>query len=345
MQRDAWSFAYLLREANKNVFGSHARLRPLTLVSLAAFMSLSIFAASEAHRFSSQLDSLDARGRNVILLSASDPASTAEISRRSCEYLSTVAGVERAGLLAPSGHADFLRLGRNIPIIFASASLFPNLGPYEALIGASLISSTRPTVLLTSSGKHLHAAGGQVAPDSLGVGSAVTLALEPSINQGAQCVVILSKFSDAQKSIPMLAGQLEVSGAPISGRQQLTETVDVVSAYIHRPGLYLPLILGVMGAILSALVNGGRASELAAYFLSGSSRRSMFILVALEQLLVAGIGFSSGIFALIVLSQYFFHLASVIFGLAAGAFGWVGLSCLMSLPVILKKPTELAKDR
>lgn len=245
----------------------------------------------------------------------------------------------------PSGHSDFLRLGRNIPIVVASESLFPNLGTYDALIGASLISAAKPTVLRTSSGQDLYAAGGQAAPDSLGVGNAVTLLLEPSIKYGSQCVVFLSKFSDQQKNISLLAGQLNVVGAPIAGRAQLTESVDTVSGYIRRPGRHLPLIVGLMGAVASGLLNRGRASELASYRLSGTTRRSLAILIALEQSLVAGVGLASGIFALILLSQYFFNLLSAIFSLAVGVFGWLFLGCLLSLPVIVKTPTELVKDR
>lgn len=342
---DAWTLTALAREATRNVFVRHSRLFALVIVAMVAGIGSSLFMAYESNALREQLATLDAQGRNVISFAAAPSASgPSQISRRSCENLSVARGVVRAGLLESGPRTPVVQLGQPVSTVRASTTLFPALLEHEALIGSVLLRPQRDSLIETGLGT-LDAYPATVQPTGVGTNSSLVLPLSPSAIAGAQCVVVLKPSAAASEQIPILAAQLVVSGQPVAGKQATAQSVDPIALYLSRTSRYLPLLLGLACALAAALRNYLRAGEFAAYRLSGTSARSLGMIIFFEQAIVAGTGLVSGTAVLLTVHNYVISSRGSFAWLSAGFTLWVAVACIASLPVVLRGAVAMSKDR
>jgi len=346
MQRDRWPFSLLAREATKNLFSRSSRLLPVLLFAIAGGLGQTIFLAGEAQSFRAQLSTLALSGRNVIEFASPDQSSPSKIERSSCEHLATEPGVERAGLIMDSRRATFLQFGPAVPIELASASLFPELHTYPVVVGKALTTSRGPIDVADPDMTGVtRGVVGQAAPRGLDTDSAIVYALGPDIQMGSRCVAILSPESQATTMARLLQGELRTSGGAVVSHVLLQLPVDPVVAFLDRPERFAPLLFGLVGGVLGGLINRLRASELATYRLAGTSPRSLLVLLAVEQGLIAGALFSSATLASIGLFRYSLDVwLPILWSIASGAL-WMTSCALLSATVALRDPAVLAKDR
>lgn len=345
LQRDCWRLGMLAREAVRNVFGPGSRMIAILAFAVLAGSGSSAYIALETKSMRQEVHDLAAEGRNVLVFSALSSDAPARISRASCEALTDQNGIRHAGILEPAGEIDVLPVGTHLPSQRASVTLFPELSGADLLVGGSL-SDRVPRPFIVRSGQDLataiHAAP---HPEGLSTSFSITLPPHPSDAYSKQCVVILDAFSDADIAMPTIAAQLGGTQNPISGTELLTATNDPVADHLERPGRWLPLLLGLLGAVATAIIVRLRASEIAVYRMSGTSPVSVMVLLTLEALFVAGVAALAATAASVALAPHYLDPAvPVLWGLAlAGT--WTLAFVTASLDLAVRRPSDLAKDR
>jgi ABC-type antimicrobial peptide transport system permease subunit len=131
----------------------------------------------------------------------------------------------------------------------------------------------------------------------------------------------------------------------VTSTELLVPTNDPVDTYLKRPSRWLPLLLGALGALATAISTRLRASEIAVYRMSGTSATSVVSLLTVEALLIAGTAAASAATASAVLAKG--HLDAtvpVVRGLAMAGV-WTLTSIVASLDLAVRSPNDLAKDR
>lgn len=345
MQRDRWHMGMLAREAVRNVFGPGSRLLWILAFAVFAGAGASAFAALEVQAVRQEVDDLAAKGRNVLVFSALSDDAPARIGRTSCEALAEQHGIRRAGMLERAGELDVLPVGTSLPSQRASTTLFPQLASADLLVGRNL-SDRASLPFVVRDGQELAAAAhADSHPEDLGTGFSITLPPRPTDTTTEQCVVILDAFSDVDAALPAVAAQLAVTRNPVSGTELLTATNDPVADYLQRTSRWLPILLGMVGAITTAITTRLRASEIAVYRMSGTSPVSVMTLLTLETLLIAGTAALSAAAAALALATHYIDPAvPMLWGLAlAGT--WTVAALAASLDLAARRPSDLAKDR
>lgn len=349
MQRDRWRALPLVREAVRNVADVRARLFPALVLAVVGGSAVAVFAGLEAANLQHQLGSLQGQGRLVLEISSTSPQIPAFIDRRSCEALTGTAGVERAGIVVPEGLWDVGQLGANVPVSAVSRTLFPELDRADALVGSALREPSPDFLLTLPAGL---VGTGHVMPEQpkgVDTNSAILVGLGPEVTTGPSCRVVLNPFGHASEAVPRVVAALKSTGAePIAANSPFQDNIDPVKEFLARSSRYLPLLLGTLGGFAAAVIDRVRLSEFAAYRLSGTSGRSLAVLILLEQLLLCGAVVAATSLAALVVVAVSGYPASVpavvLSGVAAGAV-WVVVATLLTLDVPLRRPTDLAKDR
>jgi hypothetical protein len=345
MQRDRWRGGYLAREALRNVFDIRSRMFALVVLALLAGVGTAAYSAWESSLFQSQLLQDAKAGRNVLQFSSTTPSQPVHISRQSCEELTRIPGVIRAGILVPVGTLAFPGVGADLPTFSASQTLFPELKRVDVIVGDQLKRATASFNILMPDTTIETAIVGATQPVGIDVNSSVVTALSPSTTSGDQCLVVLSKYVNQNSMQPVLSAGLRVSGGAVQGQSQYRGEQNPIFAFLNRPGQFLPLLLGVFGGLAAGIFNRLRGSELAAYRLSGTSVRSLEIILTLEQAALAGTFIASSVGGSVVLFRYEFDIGAVgFFEIAAGC-AWVVVASLTGIDVAFRRPTSLANER
>ncbi|MBD7949317.1 MULTISPECIES: hypothetical protein [Oerskovia] len=352
-ETDRWSLALLAREATRNVFSTAARLFPVVLLAVLLGSAQASLAVQQGQGLERQIAELRAQGRNVLAATQAVQDSPVLIDRDSCEGLTALSVVERAGIQvldAPS--MDLPQLGAKVPVRPVSTTLLPELATHDAVVGRSIAESAgrgpsqRFDLVTGASGSGtVSALVGSGDGAGLGGTGAVFVAADRSIATSATCSVVLTPFADASAAAPVIAAALDVQDNPVLVSTELRETTDVVALFLTRIERFLPLLLGAIGGLTVAVVGSLRSSELAAYRLSGTSPRSLGVLLALEQSLVAGTFVTaSAATTLLLAGQALAPAASVLWTIAGGLV-WLVVGNIVALPVLRRRPSDMAKDR
>lgn len=345
MQRDGWRLSLLAREALRNIFGSGSRMYALLALAVLTGAGSSAYIAMEATTLQQEVRALSEAGRNVVVFTALNNDAPASIDRHSCEALAGQRGVPHAGSLEAAGHLDVLPLGDHLPAMRASASLFPELGTVDMLIGHNLPAGSTETFIVRHQDEMAVAARARPYPQDLGTGASVTLPPLPKDSHTEKCVVMLDAYSDVDVAIPVIAAQLNVDGHPVTGEELLTATNEPVSDFLGRPTRWFPLLLGCLGAAATAITLRLRSSEIAVYRMSGTSPASIMVLLTFEALLVSGVAvFAAALASLVLLPHYLALTVPLLWGLALGGI-WAITALLSSVDLAFRRPSDLAKDR
>lgn len=341
---DRWRLTDLVREALRNTFARGARLlAAVALVGVLGTASVA-FLVLEQRAMVDQIDALTAQGRGVVHYAETSADRPTLIDRTSCEALATAPGVQSAGIVLDAGRADALPFAIDAPAQRVSSTLIPELGEVDVLLGATLADHAGPFRALL----HGHPFEAAVAPGSregTSTSFSLSLPLLPTDEAAGQCAVILEPLVVAGDVAVTHIAQLETRGNPLTAQEALSSPVDPVSAYLARMGRHLPLALGLLGGILTAVITRTRTSELAVYRLSGTSRTSLLTLLALEHLLVGGTAAAvTAVGALALTTQLLAPATAVVAGLTiAGATALTATIATIDIP--FRRPTDLAKDR
>lgn len=345
MQRDHWHLGLLAREALRNVVGPGSRLIAVLALAVIAGAGSSAYIALETQTMRQEVHDLAADGRNVLVLTALSNDAPARIARDSCEALADQHGIRHAGMLERSEELDVLPVGARLPTQRASTTLFPELSHADLLVGRHLSDRAARPFTVRSGQDLATAVHAGAYPEDLGTGFSITLPPRPGDTTTERCVVILDAFSDAGTALPVVAAQLEVTDNPVWGSELLTATNDPVATFLQRPTRWFPVLLGLLGAVATAIITRLRASEIAVYRMSGTSPTSVMTLLSLENLLVTGTAALSATAAALALRAHYLDPAvPILWGLAlAGT--WTIVALAASLDLAVRRPSDLAKDR
>jgi hypothetical protein len=345
MQHDRWSLGLLAREAVKNIFDIHARSYPLVILAVMIGVGTPLFSAWQAHQLVEQLGREQGQGRNLLSITAEDPNQPARIKVRSCNDLVGDADVMAAGVILPAGSKDFLQLGTSIPVLSASSTLLPALRDHSVLVGPYLSHAARAFSLIMPSGSVLDAARAATEPDQLGTNSAVVIGLGPSTTTSSNCYVELNPRADFSSVSNRLITEVRSKGGPLTATEQFSEPQSPIVVFRRRADQFLPILLGLLGGIAAGVLNRLRSGEWASYRMSGTSPRSLRVLIGFEQSTIAGIMVTVACLSDLLLGQRLISVqASVLFIVAAGAV-WILVASILTIDQPRRKPTNLAKDR
>jgi len=344
LRRDGWSISLLFREGSKNVLDWRSRMAPLVVLAVIMGLASVVFSSFQSASFSDRLAEQKLAGRNVLVIGAADQRRPVTIQRSSCERLEEVSTVERSGLLERANTVDFAQLGTNVPVVEASATLFPQLDAFDLLIGAKLGNQQKPFFVRIGSGTALaHTVVQQ--PTGVDTNSAVVRGLAPGTKSGSLCVVVLSDLTTTERNRTLILSRLSASGGPLSATQAFTDTSDPINDFKNRPDRFLPLVLGLLGGLCGGILNRLRSSEIAAYRLSGTSARSLFIIVTVEQGLISGLFAVSAAGAALSIGGPPSTILAGLLWAVSGSMIWVIVSSLSTVDLPLRQPPSLAKDR
>lgn len=341
--RVRWRAGPLVREASLNVFLGGGGLHLLAGFALVTGAAVGVALAGQAMTIEAELMSLRSEGRGVVVFTTADRDIEVHIDRMTCEGLAARSDVERAGILVDTGRHDLATVGRDVVVFQASTSLAPALSTVDALVGDKL-GYPHGQRRLNLDGHSVSAVVDDSGVPTTGMDSAVTVALPPAVVSGDECVVLLVPWARTQEVAAEAAATLRAEGGPVSAYAALREPVDVISRHTDRPERLLPVLAGLVGAVLTAIVTATRSSQLAAYRLSGTSCTQLLVLLWLEGALLAGLFAASGVLAAILLLGIGPSAAAGAVWILAGATVWVGLGSL-AWPSAVRNPIHLAKDR
>jgi hypothetical protein len=323
------------------------RSRSFALVILAVLGGLgaAAYSAWDANSFQSQLLQDSQAGRNVVEISSANPVRPVAISRASCDALSKLSSVSRSGLLEPEGTFSYPGIGADISTFAASSTLFPTLQRNDLLVGDELKRARGSFRALMPNGSTAKASVNPPQPAGIDVNSSVVTAIGPLVISGPTCVVDFSAYTSANMMTPVLMSELVATGGPLEAQSEYTSTANPVSAFLARPGQFLPLLIGIFGGLAAGVVNRLRGSEFATYRLSGTSARSLAIIVTLEQVSLSGVFVAAAVGGSTVLSRYGgLGYATGLFELAAGG-AWIVFAVAACMDVVFRRPVKLANER
>ncbi len=350
VRRRNWRWAGLVREAAKNAVDWRSRQLIVLVTAVVVGLAVSLFSAMEWVSLQRDLDTLRDNGRNIVVFNSTDINNPASIDIGSCEALGDQAGVVRSGARIALGTVDSRQLGPGVPLFSASTTLFPDLNEHTILVGSALglPAGTANVEVLDGAGNSTVSAGFvlDTEPQGLEANGAIIERLPPGVETTELCVVELDRFASVHDMIPTLAASLESGGGEFSGNAAMNETFDTVAAYLARPSRFLPVLAGLVGALLASVMLVMRSSELAAYRLSGTSRAALAQLLMLEQLLTSGVLVAFGSLGLLLCGLagrlppvddfVWIWLAGLSWGVTFGVSALVGTR---------RNPADLARDR
>ncbi|SNS90984.1 hypothetical protein SAMN06309944_1328 [Micrococcales bacterium KH10] len=346
MQRDRWRLAPFLHEAARNVFDFRAKLFPAVLLAVLAGSGLAAISAIESTGIENQLKDLQQQGRLVYTLTSQDPSKPVEIDRASCEALADQPGVDRAGLVKGIGFYDVPQIGTGMIISAASSSLFPELTTHGALVGSALRESGPAFNLKLPDGYVAQAMVLPAQPSGIDTNSMVLVPLRADQQTGDSCRVVFERHGNPKEAGDRALASLQAHGSePLVANTPHQENIDPVAAYLKRASRFLPLLIGILGGFAAAVINRVRLSEFAAYRLSGTSGRSLALLMWTEQALLAGTLASATAVATLVLRNYPISPDTVIYGGLTAGLAWIATATLFTIDIAWRRPTDLAKDR
>lgn len=341
---DRWKLGYLAREAVLNVFGRGARMLPaLAAAGLLGAAPVALLSL-EQDALMAEVTALTQEGMGVIVYTEVSDTRPSTITRESCERLSLMPGVEAAGIVVRAGRVRAIPLAIDAHSQRASTTLFPELGDVDVLVGSTLSSADDEFRILVD-GQSFVARVAPTTREGTGASFQLTFPLLPTDTRGTSCYVILEPLVRPGDVISAQLAQLAISGNPVAGREAFTGTSDPIADYLTRLTRYAPVAVGLVGGALTALIIRSRSSEVAVYRLSGTSRRSLLTLIAVESLLISGVaGSASACAALVLAGKLLDPTTAIVSGIALAGV-WAAVACAATADLAFRRPTDLAKDR
>lgn len=345
VRKGAWRGVDLVEEAIRNSLNWRSRQAVSIAVAIALGLALAAITTADWRGLASNLAALDLRGRNVIVAGPADPANPVAISVDSCERLSELAAVERAGSVMSLPPVTSVQLGPRVPVLGVSPSLLPELQDHDVAIGPSL-GLARDTTRLVFGDFLLRATVMSEQPEALGVNGALAVRLPLQTRTTMSCVVVLRDAESVGLQIPLVAAQLHTAGGDVAVVSYLTESFDVIAAFQNRGTRWLPLIAGIAGSLLGVAMLLMRSSELATYRLSGSSRPDLYRLLVIEQAVLAGVSVVFGSFGIVVGIVATSDVPSIsLFWPWVSGLAWVLVFGAISPLLTRRSPAQLARER
>lgn len=341
-KRTRWRFSALVREAVVNATATGTRAIVMSALSVAVGVLIAALQLYDWSSLTQQVRSADAQGRSVVTISAS-PQMSAQIEVASCEALTSLEGVEAAGVIVLGGRSSFDQLGVGLATARASSTLIPEVAAADLAIGSAL--GTAESGTLTSGSGYVRSyTTASAQPAGVDVNSLVLSPLLGSDTTAPTCIVRLRSFAHVHDYLPMLLASLQSTGPPLVTRAS-TEAVDPVASYSTRITVWAPALGGLGCALLGLATLFARGSEIATYRMSGTTIRATLGICTFEQALYAAILWCSASLTTVVWHGSLGHPVGTIAAAGVAAFTWLAVYPIGATPFLRRDPTVLAKDR
>lgn len=337
-----WRPALIAREALLSVRTSR-RLRPLLLTAVVLGPALAGVAAADALALDRNRAILDEAGARVVVIAGSTEAPVS-IDRASCEALSAMEGVERAGAVLPSVRSPVIPAGPAVALTPTSPTLVNELVWAEAVIGDEL-ELRADRVKRLDTGEILAATAGSNQPEGIALDRAIAIRLPESVTTVERCIVVVDQGGDVTSIATFALGSLATSGSTPVATPVLTQPLDATAQYLDRPTRWIPLAAGALAGLATIALGATRLSEFAAYRLSGSRRRDLAAILGCEALALAGVAAASGVVAAVVVAPWIVSPAATAAGAISAAAVWWAIAAIGTAPLARISSLNLSKER
>lgn len=344
VSHDHWSLRAALREAVKNVLLPSGRSLAGLGLSVLLGSALVLSAVNDDSRFERVLRSQTRVGTHTVVIGANKADEAARVSTRSCSGLVHVTGVLVAGPLQLLGLDRVYQLDTHVAIVATSTSLLPALLATQAIVGSAL-PFDRPRPIAGSRLARVLATPGVPLAGGIPADSAVVVRLDPRVEVAGLCVAVLDPRVSPPTILPALAASVHSSGAPVLARVAAVAQVDPIADYRDRPRRLIPLACAALLCLWATALLRFRASEIAAYRLSGTSKPDMMLILALEQVVLAGVFSSAALASIVITRSQLVSARAVMLWTLTGVCLWLGAFPVLAIKSAYGKATELAKDR
>ena len=345
MGRDSWKFGYLVREAVKSALSPRSRTYPLVIFAVLVGIAVVLFTRAEYLALSRTVDGLNSQGRNVVIfgpLASEEPVS---ITRESCESLARYPGVERAGIRIPSERLTIEPIGSNLATYRASATLIADLSKAPVVIGNAVSPGSVGRVSnVRVDGVVAEAISAPQQPQGLDANSSVIFGLLPEDRAAESCYAILDSWTPVSPMVPLLSSHLDSSGGVLVGIPALRVPDDPIEAYGARLTQFVPVAAALLAVAITGIVQLLRSGEFAAYRLTGTSRRSLSVLITVEGLLISSVASIAGTATALVFQDDFADPSIPILGCLLLSGIWSIGGALIGVAISLRSPISLARD-
>jgi hypothetical protein len=302
-----------------------------------------VYMCIQYEQYAKELEVAEDAGRSVVMIGAQNARDSVVISRSSCELLQRDPAVRASGLLVEVPRSAVLKVGNSVATVRASASLVPELRTSQAVIGSQVGASLGESSRLFAVGYGvLDTRVGLNDESKLGLGSSLVLPLNASDVGGPVCVVVYDSRAKVDEELSASVSQLVASNA-IMGVSAYRSASDPAERFATRIERFAPYLGGVCLGLASVVRYVLKASDLAAYRLSGTSRFDLARIVWSEQLLTSGVATAAYMGAALVLGPGGRALASLcLYGLFFGMV-WLSVASICLTSLVRRSAVGLAK--
>jgi len=346
VRRDGWTLLAMARESALNVFRTSGRMSLIIFYAVVAGSGVVAYEAQRTAVFDQSLEAYRMAGRNIIVISSSDPDDTQfEIDRVSCEGLTDISGVVRAGVVLDLRSVNTVEYGANVPLHAVSASLMPELRSGQILAGSALAGPADPRRRISISGTVASVIRARAQPAGLDLDSSLVALVPPAVQFAPRCVVELDRFQNVATLLPLLESAIATRGRMPQLQEVLRLRQDPVAQFRASPERRALWMAGLVGALLAVVLTFAGSSESAAYRLSGTTSRSHLVILVLGQVLCSGVFMFAGTVALLLLGPRIATPAAQLLVTVQAGMLWVFAYAVGVFPLLFADPSSLAKDR
>lgn len=348
-RHDQWALTMLLRESVRNAFTAGGRL--FGMIALASVLGGLLVGADAlaAQRLDQQTADIEELGGHVVVLMSAVKEYPALIERASCEALSDLPSVVRAGAVVERAAISHPQLGSRSSMRLVSSTLVPELKSVDVAVGRALADElgiwTRGVFAIQTPGGSVPAHVAKTLHPELGGTRGVFVAFPPAIRFVDRCVVVLHAGASPVEFARILPAMVDVAGGPLYAAPMHVPTIYPWDLYLERVERYLPVLFGVFGAAVAMIITALRGSELAVYRLSGSSRRSLFIILGFESVHTAGVLLAAAVGATAICWQALASPPATVMSAVVAAAVWVSISVAGNAWAVSRSVVAMAKDR
>ena len=342
MSRHQWRFSELAVEATRNVFAPIAIARLLTVAAVVLGAAGPILDARSFVNLSREQSRLNGRGAHSALIQLPEDSSGDGIRVDSCTALATYPGVTSSGSITPLGTTSVLQVGPDLPLFEISPGLIPQLESVDLAVGAD-VAPGFVDGWVSLDGQQLQATAARRLPDGARLNNGLMVKMRTQY--APLCLVNLDPSADTDQVLARLTPSLRSTSPAIQVRRLLEPTTEPTDGYFDRIERFAYVLLGIVMGGAALVLTLLRGSTLAAYRLSGTTRRDIATLIIAEQAILTSIFVGAGTATLIAFASEVGSLRATAMLIIVGALSWMSIAVIAAAIAAARNPLDQARDR
>jgi len=287
-----WSLRALADEAFCNVLGPGSHNTAVVLCALLFGASLGTMFTIDQDRLASRREASIQVGYNVVIIDAVSNDGNGGIVADSCRHLprTTASGA----VVTVNANVHVLQTGPvPMQLTFVDGLFRSSLtAPIAALPTNIVLPGLQRVTIQIDDSVRAYSLAKWPLPAPVGLdGNVLIPTVLPPGSLVKRCLAVVElKYVESAETLNLIAGSVRAfdSQPDVRFGTDGTSPVRVASDFLQRPQRLAPLFVGLFLGLLLALTHRTRVRELDAYRAVGTSNTELLVLLALENLLIAG---------------------------------------------------------